>query len=87
MGLNPLVSSTTGITTTATNGAMTLNYTRADAATDTTVHAYWSNDLQNWSTTGVTESMQSDNNTIQLWQATVPIQGASMFMRLQISGP
>ena len=26
---------------------MTLNYTRADAATDTTVHAYWSNDLQN----------------------------------------
>jgi hypothetical protein len=87
MGLNPLVSGTTGISATVGNGVMTFDYSRADAATDTTAHAYWSNDLSNWSNTGVTETMLSDNGTIQLWQATVPMSSQSLFMRLQISNP
>ena len=89
MGLNPLASTTTGITATAANGVMTMNYTLADAATGATVQAWWSNDLQTWSTAGLTQTMLSDNGTIQLWQATVSMssQGSAMFMRLQISGP
>jgi hypothetical protein len=89
LGLNPLQPSTIGISATANAGLMTLNYSRADAATDVTVHAYWSNDLHNWTTTGITESMLSDNGAIQLWQATVPMnsQAPAQFMRLQITNP
>jgi hypothetical protein len=89
MGLNPLASTTTGIATTASNGDLTMTYTLADAAVGATAQAWWSNDLQTWSTAGITQTMLSDNGTIQLWQATVPMssQGSGMFMRLKISGP
>jgi len=89
MGLNPLVSTATGITATAANGVMTMTYTLADAAVGARAQAWWSNDLQTWSTARITQTMLSDTGTIQLWQATVPMssQGFAMFMRLQISGP
>ena len=68
---------------------MTLDYTLASGATDATVQAVWSSDLQNWSASGVTETKLNDNGTIQSWQATVPVnpQMPRMFMRLQVSGP
>jgi hypothetical protein len=78
-----------GITSNLSNNVLTMNYTLASGASDATAHAWWSTDLQNWSNTGVTETILSDNGTIQQWQATLPVnpQMPAVFMRLQITGP
>jgi hypothetical protein len=89
LGLSPIQSGTLPVTAAVSGTLMTLSYPRADAATDATVHAWWSNDLHNWTTTGVTETMLSDNGSIQLWQATTPInsQSPTQFMRLKVTSP
>jgi hypothetical protein len=73
----------------AKNNNVIMQYNRAGAATDTTVHALWSNDLKTWSNTGVSQTKISDNNTSQLWQATLPInnQSPGIFMRLKVTSP
>jgi hypothetical protein len=41
-----------------------------------------------WTTSGVTQTMLSDDGTTQQWQATVPLNGAPMlFMRLTVTRP
>jgi hypothetical protein len=89
LGLNPWVPSATGISGTLAGGVLMMTYPKADAATDVTVQPAWSSDLQHWSTTGVTATMLSDKNAIQLWQATAPAdsQPPPQFMRLQITNP
>ena len=89
LGLHPFVPSTNGVTFTRSLGGVTLSYSRAHAATDITLHAYWSQDLTNWSNSGVTETMLSDDNTIQLWQATLSLapEDHRIFMRLEVGRP
>jgi hypothetical protein len=91
LGEAPLTPSISGLTAQNDGAVMTLNYTRASSATDITMHAYWSenlNDPNSWTNTGVTETMLSDNGTLQQWQATVPVNSAPLlFMRLMITRP
>jgi hypothetical protein len=89
LGLNPMLPTGNGITVMAKNNNVIMQYNRAGAATDTTVHALWSNDLKTWSNTGVSQTKISDNNTSQLWQATLPInnQSPGIFMRLKVTSP
>lgn len=91
LGKSPSSPSTTGITVQSDGTTMTINYTRATAATDITMHAWWTNDVgvaDSWSTSGVTETMVSDDGTTQQWQATVPVNSnPKMFMRLRVTRP
>jgi hypothetical protein len=91
LGKSPSCPATTGITVQRNGGALTMNYTKASAATDVTVTAYWTNNLSNpasWSTSGVTQTMMSDNGTTQQWQATAPENSnKAMFMRLVVTRP
>ncbi len=89
IGLNPATPTTSGIAATVSGDVMTLRYTRASAATDTSVHAFWSSDLETWSATGVNETMVSEEPPLQLWQATLPVgpETPRLFMRLKITRP
>jgi len=91
LGKSPVAPSTTGITIQNIGGMLTMNYTVASAATDVTVTASCTsnlNDPTSWTTTGVTQTMLSDNGTIQQWQATVPESSAStLFMHLTVTKP
>ncbi|MDD5262008.1 MAG: cadherin repeat domain-containing protein [Methylacidiphilales bacterium] len=89
MGLNPLAPTGNGVAAILSGSVLTLNYTRGSGATDTTAHAYWSKDLNAWSTSSVSETLLSDDGTTQLWQATVPVdsQTPRLFMRLQVTRP
>jgi hypothetical protein len=68
-----------------------MSYTKLSAATDITVHVYWTSNLTDpnaWSRTGVTETMLSDDGTIQHWQATMPDDSTQkIFMRLVVTRP
>ena len=74
MGLPPLTSGSPNIAVLCDGTNMILNYSRGSAATDVQMHAQWSTDLSSWSNSGVTESMLSDDGTIQRWQAKWPNQ-------------
>jgi hypothetical protein len=91
IGKVPAVPDTSGITVQTDGTVLTMNYTVADSATDVTAHAYWTTDLTNpngWGTTAVTETMLSDDGTVQHWQATVPVNlNNQIFMRLQVTSP
>jgi hypothetical protein len=91
IGKLPAVPATSGITVQTDGTVLTMNYTLADSATDVTAHAYWTTDLTNpssWGTTGVSETMLSDDGTVQHWQATVPVNlNNQIFMRLQVTSP
>jgi hypothetical protein len=91
LGKSPSAPATTGITAQSNGTTLTMNYTRASAATDVTVNASVTTDLTNaasWSTSGVTQTMLSDNGTIQQWQATAPVNSHhTMFMQLTVTRP
>ena len=91
LGKSPNAPATTGITLGNNGTTFTMNYTLASAATDVSTHAWWTPDITNpaaWTTSGVTETMLSDNGTLQRWQATVPMRGnAKISMRLVVTEP
>lgn len=71
------------------SGNFEFTYTRANAASTggVTFIVEWSDTLPNtvWSTTGVTQTMLSDNDTVQQWKATLPVGGSGRrFVRLRV---
>ena len=93
LGTSPMTANPSGSATTLQQqgNTLTYSYTRLSAATDVTAHVYWNGDLTNpnaWTTQGVTETMLSDDGTIQHWQATLSAgSGQQMFLRLQVTRP
>ena len=89
MGTPPLVPDSPGITATVTNSSISMTYPRLKNATDITVHAYRSANLQpnSWTTSGVTETLLSDDGTIQMWQASTAPGAGPAFLRLQVTQP
>lgn len=66
----------------------TITYSRLKAATDVTLHAFRSVNLSpdSWNRNNVTETLLSDDGTIQMWRASTPA-GSSTFLRLQATQP
>lgn len=91
LGKSPLTPDPSGLVVGAAAGELTLTYPRLGAATDVTLEPWWSGDLANpsvWSNSGVTESLLSDDGTIQLWKATVPMDSSpGMFFLLRAARP
>jgi hypothetical protein len=91
LGKSPLVGDNAGVTAKREGDTIKLAYQRSSTATDVTVRAYWTDDLtkpESWRTSGLSESMISDDGTFQQWQATVPVTaGQKIFMRLMVTKP
>jgi autotransporter-associated beta strand protein len=89
LGLNPSIPSVTGLPTPSTaTGYLLFTFTKVKSATDILYQPLWSNDLHNWSSTGITESILSDNGTTQQIQVQVPDStDKSKFIKLQITRP
>jgi hypothetical protein len=89
LGKSPSSPATTGFIVQSNGSMLTMNYTRA--ATDVTVNVSTTTNLANpssWTSSGVTQTLLSDNGTIQQWQATAPVNGnKAMFMQLTVSRP
>jgi hypothetical protein len=65
-------------------------YNRADGALSDGIlfDVEWSDDLSVWSTQGVTESILSDDGTLQLVKATVPVDSSNhRFLHLKVTRP
>jgi len=87
-GTNPLLTSLVPISFTKTGAIIEFVYAKNKAATDVTCFVEWSDTLMNdWSTTGVTSSVLSDNGTTQQIKALVPAEATSRFVRLQVTQP
>jgi hypothetical protein len=93
LGMDPMVDSTAGLPiggTAVINGSncMTFTYTKMDSATDITYYPEWSSDLANWSNSGLTEVILSDNGTSQQVRDSIPISnGQSIFFHLRVTDP
>ena len=89
LGKSPLSPSVSGITVHNNGTQLIMYYTQASAATDVTVTASVTTALNNaptWSPSGVTQTMLSDDGTIQQWQATAPISSNhQLFMQLSVT--
>jgi hypothetical protein len=71
----------------AAGGNLEYTYTRGTAAYNggTTFQVEWSDDLTTWFTTGVVESLISDDGTQQQVKATLPAgSGGRRFVRLRV---
>jgi hypothetical protein len=91
LGDSPAASCVSGIKVVNNGVTLTMDYSLSSAATDVTVTASCTSNVSNpsgWTTSGVTQTMLSDNGTTQQWQATVPVNGAgAIFMRLTVARP
>jgi hypothetical protein len=66
----------------------TVTYIKVDAAADITYHHEWCSDLSTWSNAGLTETVVSDNGTIQRVQDILPMSTATpAFFRLRVTIP
>ncbi|MFZ2277983.1 MAG: cadherin-like beta sandwich domain-containing protein [Prosthecobacter sp.] len=90
--LDPTTRSTTPVTT-ARNGAnFEFNYSRSTAAANSGAAfiVEWSDTLAagSWSSTGVTQTVLSDDGTMQQVKAVIPINGTTAkFSRLSVTAP
>jgi hyaluronate lyase len=87
LNLPPNAASRVPASVQATGGNLEYTYTRSTAAFNggTTYQVEWSDDLTTWSTTGVVESLLSDNGTHQQVKATLPAGSAGRrFVRLRV---
>lgn len=89
-GMEPLAAGAWPLAPTLADGVLSVIYARSAAATDAEIFAAVSGDLadaESWSRVGVTQSLLSEENGIQLWKAMAPVNGArEMFLRLEIEG-
>ena len=89
LGLNPTTASSPIFQTTLTGGNIEFTYTRSTAAVlaGKTFHVSWTETLNNldWTETGTTEQILTDNGTTQTVKATIPA-GTSghRFVRLEV---
>lgn len=89
LGTPPLVPDADSITINAISPMFTITYPKLTAATDVSLHAFRSIDLSSnmWTSSGVTETLLSDDGTIQIWQASTPANSSPIFMRLHATQP
>jgi hypothetical protein len=89
LGMNPTLATTLSFQTQVTGGNIEFTYTRSTAAVlaGKTFHVPWTETLNNldWSETGSTEQILSDNGTQQVIKATVPMGTTGRrFVRLEV---
>jgi len=87
LSLPPNAASRVPASVQATGGNLEYTYTRGTAAFNggTTFQVEWSDDLTTWFTTGVVESLISDDGTHQQVKATLPAgSGGRRFVRLRV---
>jgi hypothetical protein len=89
LGTPPDQSDTVGTSITQVGPTFAITYPRLKGATNVTLHAFRSMDLSpnNWTTSGVTETLLSDDGTTQMWQASTPANSSPLFLRLQATQP
>jgi hypothetical protein len=87
--MNPTLATTPSFQTQVTGGNIEFTYTRSTAAVlvGKTFHVPWTETLNNldWSETGSTQTILTDNGTTQTVKATIPA-GTSgrRFVRLEV---
>jgi hypothetical protein len=87
LNLSPNAASRATAAVQAAGGNLEYTYTRGTAAYNggTTFQVEWSDDLTTWFTTGVVESLISDDGTHQQVKATLPAgSGGGRFVRLRV---
>lgn len=89
LGMNPTLATTPSFQTQVTGGNIEFTYTRSNAAVlaGKTFHVPWTETLNNldWSETGTTQTILTDNGTTQTVKATVPIgTNGRRFVRLEV---
>jgi hypothetical protein len=87
LGTPPLTADPTAQAIEQIGSQFSVTYPRLKGVTDASVHAFRSDDLVNWTNSTVTESMLSDDGTIQVWRASTPANFPIMFFRLQATQP
>lgn len=66
---------------------LSLNYSRSLTATNVTITVEWSTDLKNWSSDGVTTTVMSESDGLQLLRSSVSADTPSKFLRLSVTQP
>jgi trimeric autotransporter adhesin len=89
LGLNPTTASTPVFQTALVGGNIEITYTRSTAAVlaGKTFHVPWTETLNNldWSETGSTQTILTDNGTTQTVKATIPAgTNSRRFVRLEV---
>jgi hypothetical protein len=90
LGTSPLMADTVGASIEQIGSTFSVTFPRLKAATDASLHAFRSTNLlsNSWTSTGVTETLLSDDGIMQMWRASTPVSGASpLFFRLQATQP
>ncbi len=87
MGTPPRQADTVGVTIEQVGMVFSITYPRLKAATDVSLHAFRSTDLAGWTNAGVTETMVSDDGTMQIWRASTAAAFPATFFRLQATQP
>ena len=90
--LNPTAPSTLTTTTGMSSGSFVYTYSRSTSAANagTTFTVEWSNTLASgsWSSTGVVQTVLSDDGTTQQVQATIPVTTeTAKFVHLSVTAP
>ncbi|HLP78068.1 MAG TPA: glycosyl hydrolase [Candidatus Paceibacterota bacterium] len=87
--LNPTVADTNGWPTGATDGTnFTMTYRKSLAATDLIFQPWRNFDLLLWSTNGITDGILTNDGTIEIHGASVPVSdGSAQYLRLQVTAP
>lgn len=89
LGTPPLTADAISLQMEQVSTTASVIYPRTSGTNDITAHVYHT-DLLNpsaWSRTGVTETLLSDNGSIQMWRASIPATMPQGFFRLQVSQP
>jgi kumamolisin len=89
LGIAPSAAVPAGGQTVSVSGPVyTFTYTRPAAVTDVIYTVQVSTDLENWSSTGVTQQLLSTDATgIQTWQAQYPTTAPAAFFHLLVTQP
>jgi autotransporter-associated beta strand protein len=88
LNMDPAASAPAGLPSVSSDGAyLYLTYTRVLAATDITYQPEWSDNLQTWSSAGLTESTLSDNGATRQMQSKIPVSSGTRFMHLKVTRP
>jgi hypothetical protein len=84
--LNPTIAVTTGIPYGTLNGnTFTMTYQKSLAATDLIFQPSSSNDLFNWTTNNILDSIISSDGVTEIHAATIPVTNVTQFLRVQIT--
>ena len=85
MGTSPLSPSAGEVMINSVSPNFSITYPKLKGVTDVSLHAYRSINLRpnSWANGIVTETMLTDDGTIEMWEASTPANSPEMFFRLQ----